>query len=143
MAPLPDPVPVEVDAWVLRCIFNRSFILAREARGEFTVRPKKPNKKPSPANNPRFPKDTAQRMWVYEDKDGNEIVSAHWWFCGNLRVSPVDPKAIRIGSVRYVGHPDPVKRDPELRFPRVWQRKLYGYYRKVRCFVFGPIAVIP
>lgn len=139
----PDPSIVEVDAWVLRCIFNRSFVLAREARGEFTVRPKKPRKKASPANNPRYPEGTLQRGWVYEDKDGNEIVSAHWWFHGDRRVSPVDPKAIRIGDVRYVEYPERLKKNPEERFTHTWQRKLYGRYRKIMCRVWGPIAVIP
>jgi hypothetical protein len=143
MVPPSDPVPVEVDAWVLRCIFNRSLIMARAARGEFTIRPKKPNKKPSPANNPRYPKDTLQRMWVYEDKDGNEIVTAHWWFLGEKRLSPIDPKAIRVGNVRYVEHPEPAKKNPEQRFRYVWQRRIYGLYRKIRCRVCGPVAVIP
>jgi hypothetical protein len=138
-----DPVPVEVDAWVLRCIFNRSGILSRASKGEFTVRPKYPRKKPSPSKNPRHPKNSASRTWVYEDRDGNEIVTAHWWFCGDRRISPVDPKAIRIGQVRYVAYPEAEKKDPELRFPYVWQRRLYGLYRKITCLVFGPIAVVP
>lgn len=128
---------------MLRCIFNRSHMLARHKRGEFKIRPKRPNKKPSPANNPRYPKGTVQRGWVFEDLDGNEIVSAHWWYLGDRRLSPVDPKAIRIGNVRYVEHPEPEKKNPELKFAQVWQRRLYGLFRKIKCFVFGPIAVIP
>src|SRR5262245_23568726 len=104
-----DPVPIEVDAWVLRCIFNRSFMLSRQQLGEFTIRPKNPRKPPSrsnPAKYPHHPKDTASRTWVFVDSNGDEIVTAHWWFCGDRRISPVDPKAIRIGTVRYVEFPD-------------------------------------
>jgi hypothetical protein len=52
----------------------------------------------------------------------------------------LDPKYLILDGVyfgRYSGT-DAVKREPELLFPRVAQRKVYGAFRKISCFLLGP-----
>lgn len=132
-----SPNQVEVNAWTLRCIFNQSHIPERIAAGEFTVTLRT---KANLSKMPNHPKDTrSQHMWIY-DQSGVEVASAHQYICPMGPVTPLDPKAIKIGTTRYVIDPDRLKANPEHRLQHVWMRKVYGWIRRnIICPVFGPI----
>jgi hypothetical protein len=132
---------VEVNAWTLRCMFNQSRIPDRIASGELSIE-KSPKAKLS--KKPNHPKDSkSQHIWI-RDQSGVEVASAHYYVCPTGPVTPLDPKTIKIGSIRYVIHPDTIKANPEHRLPFIWMRKVYGWIRrKVICPVWGPLDVLP
>jgi hypothetical protein len=132
---------IEVNAWTLRCIFNQSRIPDRIATTEFTTIPRQ---KAKPSQMPNHPKNTrSQHLWIY-DQTGEEIASAHYYVSPTGPVTPLDPKAIKIGGIRYVIHPNPLIANPEHALPFVWMRKVYGWIRrKIICPAFGPLDVLP
>ena len=93
---------------------------------------------------PNHPKNTrSQHLWIY-DQTGEEIASAHYYVSPTGPVTPLDPKAIKIGGIRYVIHPNPLIANPEHALPFVWMRKVYGWIRrKIICPAFGPLDVLP
>jgi hypothetical protein len=131
---------IEVNAWTLRCMFNESNIIARHAAGEFT----RATTKSRPSKNPNHPKDTRSEHVVYRDEGGDEVATAHCYTCPTGPVSPIDPKTLKIGDLRYTIHPDTAVANPEHKLPFVWMRKCYGWVRRnIICPVFGPLAVLP
>src|SRR5215470_8064378 len=65
---------VEVNAWILRCIFNRSDVPQRISTGEFTLR-RNPRAKPSKL--PGHPVGTkSQHVWIH-NRLGTEVATAH------------------------------------------------------------------
>ena len=129
MATPPNKTPVLVDAWALRCIFNKALIVANTAYGNLTMKPARPRKAPG------------SRHWVYLDKNGDEVATAH--FKERDVLDEPDPKTVTVGDVRYVIFPEDHKKNPENRlFNTRAARELYGCYRKVRCCLFGPLAVL-
>jgi len=131
---------VEVNAWVLRCMFNQSHIPRRIEAGEFILVPR-PKAKPSKL--PNHPKDTiSQHVWI-RDQSGIEVGTAHYYTCPSGPVTPLDPKTLKIGSLRYTIHPDARVANPEHELPYLWMRKVYGWVRrKVICPVFGPLDAL-
>ena len=143
MATPPDVEVVLVDAWDLRCIFNHSRLVARVKSGELVSALKYPRKKPGPKRR-QDPPGTVNQAFIYSDHHGNEVASVHYWHLNGVPVSPVDPKAIRIGPKRFVIFPDDETANPEKKwFMSVIGRKAYGFFRKMKCFVFGPLATVP
>lgn len=132
---------VEVNAWVLRCIFNRSNIAQRIDAGEFTLVRRS---KAKPSKLPNHPTGTkSQHVWI-NDLSGTEIATAHFYEGPTgQRVTPLDPKTIKIGNLRYTIHPVREIANPEHRLPFRWMQKAYGWIRrKIICPVFGPIDVL-
>jgi hypothetical protein len=83
-------------------------------------------------------------MVTINDRSGTEVATAHLYEGPTGPVTPLDPKTIKIGNIRYQIHPDPVVANPEHRLPFIWMQKAYGWVRrKIICPVFGPIAVLP
>ena len=74
----------------------------------------------------------------YFDSNDNEVATVQYWHIDGVPVSPIDPKAITVGVQRYVIFHDDLAANPENCYKQVWQRKIYGLYMKVKCFVFGP-----
>src|SRR5437870_5195319 len=107
------PHRLDVDAWTLRCIFNKSRIIRRADAGEFKV-----IRKPSPnlSARPGHPKDTRSHWVTFLDAGGQEIASAHHYVCPTGWVTEPDPKALLIGKIRYVEHPDRAVKNPEERY---------------------------
>jgi len=134
------PHRVDVDAWTLRCIFNWSRILRRCSKGEFTVT-RKIGKNTS--TRPNHPQDTRSHWLTFFDADGDEVATAHHYVCPQGDVTPPDPKSLKIGEKRYVEHPDRAIRNPEERYERIWQRKLYGFAMKMKCLLAGPVDRLP
>ena len=138
---MPDYTVSEVNAWTLRCIFNQSRIVERIAAGEFTIDAKP---KASTSKNPAHPPETkSQHVWI-RDHNGTEVASAHYYVCPSGPVTPLDPKTIKIRSIRYIIDPDPLRANPEHRLPYIWMRKSYGWVRrKIICPVFGAKDTLP
>src|SRR5712692_5080677 len=135
-----DPTVVEVNAWALRCMFNESNIVLRHATGEFT----RVTTKSRPSKNPEHPKNTKSEHLEYRDKNGNEVATAHYFVCPTVWESPIDPKTLKIGDLRYTIHPDRFIANPEHKLPFTWMKKCYGWVRrKIICPIFGPVAVLP
>jgi hypothetical protein len=131
----------EVNAWTLRCMFNRSNIVERYEAGEFTATPRR---KSNPSKWPNHPKDTRSYYFTFRDKDGNEVATAHRYICPEGPVTPFDPKTLKIGALRYTLHPDPGQANPEENLPFKWMKRCYGWVRRnIICPVFGPLAVLP
>jgi hypothetical protein len=141
MATPPDVELILLDAWDLRCIFNHSQLVARLAAGELTSALKYPRKKPGPKR-PSDADGTVQQSFLYFDLEGNEVATVHYWHLNGVPVSDPDPKAVRVEHRRFVVYPDE-RKDPEKRLKYVWLQKCYGWYRKLKCYVFGPLAVVP
>ncbi len=136
-----DFTEVFVNAWELRCIFNHSRIAQRLAIGEFT---QETGKKANLSKQPNHPQGTRSQMVYIFDATGDELVTAHHYVCRSGPVTPLDPKAIKIGKIRYIIHSDRVMANPEHRLPCVWMRKIYGWIqRKIICPIFGPIDLLP
>jgi hypothetical protein len=132
---------VEVNAWVLRCIFNQSRIPERIEAGEFRIIPK-PRAKASKL--PNHPKDTKSQHVFIHDRSGVEVATAHYYTSPSGPVTPLDPKTLKIGKLRYVIHPDPKIANPEHMLPFVWMRKVYGWIRRrIVCPAFGPLDILP
>ena len=131
---------VEVSAWTLRCMFGESNIVERHARGEFT----RVTTKSRPSKNTNHPKNTRSEYLQFRNKDGDEVATAHYYVCPTGPVSPVDPKTLKIGDLRYTIHPVPLVANPEHRLPFIWMRKCYGWVRRnIICPFFGPLATLP
>src|SRR5206468_150536 len=94
---------VEVNAWVLRCIFSESKILARQTAGEFTA----VTTKSRLSKKSWHPAGTRSEHWVYQDRNGIEIATAHCYVAPTGRVSLPDPKTVKIGDLRYAINSDP------------------------------------
>jgi hypothetical protein len=137
---MPDYVPKEVDAWVIRCIFNRSHIVARIANGEFKLVVAKSKLSKST----RYPENTKnEHIRIYDHTD-TEVATAHRFLFSTGTTSPLDPKTVKIGNVRYTVYPDKLLANPEEKmFKSKWMRKAYGWNRKIRCRVCGPIDNLP
>jgi hypothetical protein len=136
-----DYTIVEVNAWVLRCMFNRSNIAQRIAAGEFNL---VPSPKAKLSKKPNHPQNTrSQHVWIY-DQNGVEVASAHYYICPTGPVTPLDPKTLKIGLLRYTVNPDTAIANPEHGLKYVWMRKVYGWIqRNIVCPVFGPLDVLP
>src|SRR6266496_485111 len=111
-----------VNAWTLRCIFNRSRINARCATGEFTA--VRTRAKTTP-NNPLVPAGTVSETWMYRDRNNNDVARTHRYVFPNGVSTPRDPKSVKIGNVKYKVSGDPTKDNPEQRFKRKWMQKCY------------------
>lgn len=121
-------------------MFNWSNIPERQLAGEFQVI-HKDSKNVSKKTN--HPKDTRSRWSTFRDNNGDEIATAHHYICPSGPVTPIDPKALKIGDMRYVIHPNDLVANPEHKLPATWMMKVYGFVMKLKCAVFGPIAVLP
>ena len=128
---------IRVDAWEMRCRFNKARYWERAQRGELDAVLDRRN----PATTGGPPNSIQEQWFIYEpnngpqlarisrflDQDGNEIRSA-------------DPKDLVVDGIRYRQHSgqDRRKREPEYRYKYVWQRKLYGFWRRrVKCPLLG------
>ena len=90
------------------------------------------------------PQHTRSEHVVFEDNRGNEVATAHYFVGPSGPVSPLDPKTLKIGQIRYVIHPNQSVANPERRLPFIWMRKCYGWVRRrVICPVLGPLSVLP
>src|SRR5713101_3390347 len=128
---------VRVNAWTLRCIFNQSRIIERHAAGEFTAVLEK-------SGLPKTrPPGTKSEQWLYLDRNGNEVAKAHRYVSPAGVPTSLDPKTLKIGNLRYLGHVDRKRNNPEDWLPFLWMRKCYGWVERKRCSLFGPIAVVP
>jgi hypothetical protein len=138
---MPDYTLAEVNAWTLRCIFNQSRLEERITAGEFTIVSKR---KASISKNPQYPPNTKSQMIWIQDQNGTEVATAHYFVCPAGPVTPLDPKTIKIGSIRYIIAPERLRAYPEEHLPYIWMRKVYGWVRrKIICPVFGPLDVVP
>jgi hypothetical protein len=141
----PSLQEVRVTAWALRCIFNRSRLVERAETGEFIE--KVIRDKPSP--NPLHPENTRSQNVMFQNAQGDEISKAHRYLFPSGE-SEADPKSVRVGSVRYVVHGEPKKRNPEEWINADWisrsltkrLRRAYGAMMKQKCRWFGPIAIV-
>lgn len=132
---------VEVNAWTLRCMFNRSNIPQRIEAREFTLVPR-PKAKLS--TKPNHPKDTRSQHVFVHDQSGVEVATAHYYVCPTGPVTPLDPKTLKIRDIRYVINPDQNVANPENRLPYIWMRRVYGWVRRtIICPVFGPRDILP
>jgi hypothetical protein len=130
----------EVNAWELRCMFNKSHIVARHAAGEFTMEATKSR----PSKKPNHPEGTRSEHLVFRDRNGDEVATAHCYTCPTGPLSTPDPKTLKIGDLRYTIHPNPMIANPEHWLPFLWMKKCYGWVRRnIICPVFGPVAVLP
>lgn len=122
-------------------MFNESNIIDRIEAKEFTLVPRP---KANLSKKPNHPKDTRSQHVVIQDQIGDEIATAHYYVCPTGPVTPLDPKTLKIGDVRYVIHADLAVANPENKLPFVWMRKCYGWVRRnIICPIFGPRAVLP
>lgn len=138
---MPDYTVVEINAWTLRCMFNQSRIPQRIDAGEFKIIPRP---RASRSKNPNHPKDTKSQHVFIHNQSGVEVATAHYYVSPNGPITPLDPKTIKIGGLRYVVNPDPKIANPEHKLPFIWMRKVYGWIRrKIVCPVFGPLDVLP
>jgi hypothetical protein len=135
-----DYTVIEVNAWVLRCMFNQSRIVERISAGEFTttLRRKTLSKRLNHPNGTR-----SEMLWI-RDQGGIEIGTVHHYIFPNGPATPLDPKTLTVGTTRYVIHPDQKIANPEHLLPFVWMQRMYGWIRrKIICPVFGPLDVVP
>lgn len=121
-------------------MFNRSRIPQRIAAGEFTTIPSKTKS----SKLPNHPKDTKSQHIRISDQSGVEVATAHYYVCPSGPVTPLDPKTLKIGVIRYTIDPIPDRANPEHRLWFIWMRKVYGWIRRrIICPVFGPLDVLP
>ena len=121
-------------------MFNWSNIVKRSTTGEFQM---VPTGRPRPSKKPNHPKDTRSQHLLFTNRNGAEVATAHYYVCQTGQVTPPDPKTLKIGDIRYTIHPDRATANPENSLPFVWMRKIFGAAMKLKCRVFGPIAVLP
>jgi hypothetical protein len=128
---------VRVNAWTLRCIFNQSKIVDRHAVGEFTAILEK-------SGLPKTrPPGTKSEQWLYQDRNGNEVAKAHRYVIPTGVPTPLDPKSVKIGNLRYQLHVGRMRANPERWLWFVGLKKCYGWIERKRCAMFGAIAVVP
>jgi hypothetical protein len=97
----PNVVRVDTDAWVLRCIFNRSMLVARVAAGELIAAPKN---KGNPSPRPYDPPGTKGQMFFYRDSNGDEVATVHFYHLNGKPRSEPDPKTVTVGGKRFDRH---------------------------------------
>ena len=132
--------PVRVDVWELRCHFLKARYLRRLKHGEFTVA----RGKPRPAH-PKYglgPGGVSLSVYYYIGVQ--QVAEVHHLerADGSLGGSgKPDPKMVIHGGIEYrrISGSDDTLREPELRYEQIWQRRLYGLWRKLRCFFLGPM----
>ena len=120
-------------------------MVERLAAGEFTVQRKRPNRQPTPSTRSQDPDGAVNEGFLYLDSDGNEIATVNYYHLNGIPLSPVDPKAIRVGTKRYVIHASDLDANPEKRmFPGSLSDQIrYGCLRRLGCCLHGPIERIP
>src|SRR5262245_50945427 len=132
---------VDVDAWKLRCIFNRSMLVARVAAGELVATPKT---KGNPSSRPYDPPGTKSQMFLYRDSNGDEVATVHFYHVNGKPRSEPDPKTVTVGKRRYVIYSEALKAEPE----RKWLKSEkwltpYRCMRRLQCCLFGALDSVP
>ena len=97
-------------------MFNQSNIIARHQAGEFTLVPRP---KANPSKRPNHPKDTKSQHVVFQDKNGDEVATGHYYLCPTGPVTDIDPKTLKIGNLRYTVCPNPKDANPDTSVPYV------------------------
>lgn len=138
--PKPPTSPyVPVDAWTLRCLYNKSDYAARIASKDFTVLLRETGK-------PRNGSITVQEY--YGLAAGRVLMLRLQWFedefGGIFRSGLKDPKQMYLEGFDYHLHSgntrlERVRREPEKALPTVWLQKKYGVWRTYKCDRWGPV----
>ena len=129
---------VRVDAWHLRCLLKRSGYLERVRSGDIETEIRR--EQPARSQYKQPPGSVSQEVYYYDGLE--QVAKVHQFVLpdGTIGASGLpNPKRLRIDGVTYRIHQgdDPVQREPELRYKHVWQRKLYGRWRKLKCWLIG------
>ena len=136
----PSAIYLPVDAWTLRCLYNRSDYALQIASGRFVEL----HRESSP------PRNGSTTIQVYYGlAEGRLLMVTLQWFEGVnreiLRSGAKDPKQFYADGYDYHQHGgsrwwERIRRDPERIFPIVSLRLAYGWWRRqVKCPWFGPL----
>jgi hypothetical protein len=132
---------VRVDLWELRCHYKKAHYPQRIAQNEFREERGKPRTAHQKYN--LGPGGVSITVYYYDRITKDQLLEVHRLerSDGTLGHRKPDPKIVVHNGVIYRRHggSDDILREPELRYRWIWQRKIYGLWRKARCFFFGPM----
>ena len=136
MPPFPSPTPVRIDAWEMRCRFNRGRFYERVLAGEL-VAGQKADRHPAPPASGQ-PHCTRSQEVIYYDSTGRQVARVHQYLRpdGALGGSgKPDPKRLLQNGVLYAltkgGAADPEFAPPFL-VVRLW---CWRIYTRIRCLL--------
>ena len=132
VAPLPL---IRVDAWTLRCIFNKRRYIERQHAGEFVFK-----EKPKPVTEAhRLPPEFKLTVeWFYFDSQtGVKVAHGHYYEKVDGSKTHLDPKGLRVGGQKYGMYEGNswwayTRRDPTCRMKR--HGLIYTAYVRLRRF---------
>lgn len=128
-----------VDAWELRCHYKKALLPQRVAAQEFRRERKTSS---AHAKYKLGPGGVSAYEYYYDQTTNQQVLEVHRLerADGSTGHRDPDPKVVfHNGAIyRRIGGSDDELREPELRYRTKWARKLYGAFRKLRCFFFGP-----
>ena len=134
----PPAQAIRVDAWTLRCYFNRAQYRQKSLTGEISTREARRGSPPKALGYA-----ASVETYYLEKGTGIELARTHHYeLADGSMVGRPDPKALYLNGQRYRLHRGSgpgadLLRDPEKRFRRLWMKKTYAYWRKLRCALFG------
>ncbi len=132
-----------VDVWELRCHYKKGQYPQRVAAQEFSLERSRAN--PAHKKYNLGPGGLSVTHYYYDKTTNQQVLEVHRleYADGSLGHREPDPKLVLHDGVLYkrVGGSDNTLREPELKYPRLWQRRMYGCWRKLRCFFLGPRTV--
>ena len=133
-----NPVTRRVDAWTLRCLFNRLRLWERAVAGELDI---EPDRDGSPHSESGQPGGTRSRQ-AYYYQGSVEVARVHMYVLPNGTLGGggrPDPKMVCVDGIRYQLHrgPDEAMRSPELRFENELTRRIYKAWRRIKCWMTG------
>ncbi len=136
------PISLTVDAWELRCRFNKGRYWERLQANEFNMRTK------SKQANPAYrlgPGGLSQEVYYIHRTTGIQIARMHQLVKADGTLGgggKPDPKELLIDSTLYHLHSGSgiagdIKRDPSLRYNAAWLQWVYKLWRKIKCLQLG------
>ncbi len=129
------PIVKRVDAWELRCRFNRARYVQMVQRGELIAKLDRTN--PSRSG----PPNTFHQQWYYiHPVSGDQMARvSQFVYADGTIARPPDPKFLFLHGIHYHLHTGPPEnKSPELRLPGQWLRAIYKFWRKrIKCPLLG------
>jgi len=124
---------MRIDAWEMRCRFNRALYYEKVLTGELVaiLNHTNPSRKGPP--------NTVHKEYYYRLTPNGDNLARVSQFVnpdGTLAAGRLpDPKELFLNGIQYYLHPGPpYKKEPQLRLPFQWMQRAYVYWRKkIKC----------
>jgi hypothetical protein len=138
MVPVVPPIERRVDAWEMRCRFNRARYWQRLQSGEFLARSKSRPARPTSGQPPGI---TSEEVYYIDRQTNTTLARVHQYVLpgGGLGAGgKPDPKFVRLDDIEYHLHPGGgAHSDPSLNYPEGYARWAYVVWRRVKCLLIG------